>query len=460
MRIRTAIVWGTLVHSAIAAAACVALVLLTTVQHRRVSDLTSAMESFRRAADIEMALMLHRLTPDATARGAEEGALRELLDEMGRESPPDEQPLVGVLQRDVGLYLNGGAPETERSHFASSLLSARRLALEHVDMANDARSRAARTDFFATTLGGSLAVLMAFTVFVFLAWLWRSAFRPLFSLESAVERFGAGDANARAPEQGPEEFRRMARTFNTTASGLQRARQDQLRYTGAVLHDLRTPLSAIQLATQFVEPDRPLPAAERLRDLFGLIRRQVTRINGIIGDSLGVLRAQAGDMALRLDRADAVRIARDCVDQFLALTTHHKIELRAKSDALPLQCDVRRVEQLLNNLLSNAVKYSAPGTTIRVAAGEKYEGWIELSVSDQGRGIAPEDRERIFQPFQRAVSGHEEIPGVGLGLYVARSVAEAHGGKLMVESELGKGSTFHVLLPATPPVEAQSASSA
>ena len=144
-------------------------------------------------------------------------------------------------------------------------------------------------------------------------------------------------------------------------------------------------------------------------------------------------------------------LARECVDLFRSMAPHHLIELECPDDPIRFRCDIQRVEQLLNNLLSNAVKYSQPGCRIRVgpSATDDHDA-VRFVVADEGRGIAPEDQERIFQPFQRAISAHEEIPGVGLGLYVSRSVAEAHGGTLGVQSELGRGSTFAVTFPTAP----------
>ncbi len=445
---RTALMWASLTQAAIAGLACVALVALTTLMHDRVSDLARSMEDFRRISDVESSLLLHRFTTDTTFRLTEAAAIKEQIDRAQGARETDGSQLQ-KLRKEVTHYLEAGSPQAESSSFAASLASARRLALEHFDSMEVARRRAAQMDLLANTLGVAMALVLALCVSAFLWWLWRYAFAPLSQLQGVMVRFSTGDLNARAKESGTTEMRGMARTFNRTAAALQRARHDRLAYAGAVLHDLRTPLSAIQLATQFVSSEQPLPPERRIRDLFTLIRRQLTRLNGIVGDSLGVLRAESGDLELRLQDSEACQLVGECVELFRTMTPHHIIELDRPGGPLRFRCDIQRIEQLLNNLLSNAIKYSSPGSCVRVGVTGVKEG-IRVAVTDEGRGIAPEDQERIFLPFQRAISAHEEIAGVGLGLYVSRSVAEAHGGSLIVESELGKGSTFCVTLPISP----------
>jgi signal transduction histidine kinase len=113
--------------------------------------------------------------------------------------------------------------------------------------------------------------------------------------------------------------------------------------------------------------------------------------------------------------------------------------------------DRTRLEQVLNNLLSNAVKYSPLGSRIRVDLARKGEE-LTLEVSDEGPGIPPEDRARIFEAFERRSATHEEAPGTSLGLWVSRRMVEAHGGRMDLDSRVGYGSTFRVILPALLPL--------
>jgi signal transduction histidine kinase len=111
--------------------------------------------------------------------------------------------------------------------------------------------------------------------------------------------------------------------------------------------------------------------------------------------------------------------------------------------------DERRVSQVVFNLLSNAVKFTPTGGTVDVAAA-RFDGEVRVSVSDSGPGIAPEDQARIFEEFQQAAAGKEQREGTGLGLALSKHLVELHGGRIWVESELGKGSRFVFTLPGSP----------
>ena len=121
-------------------------------------------------------------------------------------------------------------------------------------------------------------------------------------------------------------------------------------------------------------------------------------------------------------------------------------ELEARLQALE---DHVRIEQVLTNLVSNAIKYSLAGSVVEVSL-QRQAGQIELCVVDHGMGIAPKDLARIFEPFRRVGLSNGNVPGVGLGLFVVRKIVEAHGGRIDVESTLGRGSTFRVVLPTGP----------
>lgn len=124
----------------------------------------------------------------------------------------------------------------------------------------------------------------------------------------------------------------------------------------------------------------------------------------------------------------------------------HRLNVDLPAAALLCQCDGGRISRVLNNLLSNAIKYSPNGGGVTVRA-HLAEAGILVSVSDQGIGIAPQDLNDIFKPFNRTEVTRSTIPGIGLGLSASRRIIEAHGGKLWVESELGSGSCFYLSLP-------------
>ena len=124
-----------------------------------------------------------------------------------------------------------------------------------------------------------------------------------------------------------------------------------------------------------------------------------------------------------------------------------RIQEEIPADLPPVCADYARLERILINLLSNALKYSDPGTPVRLRAWQQ-DGQVVVAVSDQGRGIAPEEIPHLFERFYRT-AGARKAEGIGLGLYITRILVEAHGGRIWVESEVGKGSTFSFSLPIT-----------
>jgi signal transduction histidine kinase len=241
----------------------------------------------------------------------------------------------------------------------------------------------------------------------------------------------------------------MARSFNTTAGALMRGRQRQREYVATAMHALRTPLTTIQLAVGYISPDRPLPPEPRMRGLLDLIGRQLVRLNGLVGDILNATWIDAGELPLLMKRFDLRSIAVGSVKLFQSLSPEHVFHLSMPDEPLDLQGDRSRLEQVLNNLLSNAVKYSPLGSRVEMALSRAGDDLL-VEVRDQGKGIAPEDRARIFQAFERGSATHEQAAGSSLGLWVSRRVIEAHGGHIELDSRVGRGSTFRVILPGEP----------
>jgi signal transduction histidine kinase len=261
-----------------------------------------------------------------------------------------------------------------------------------------------------------------------------------------MRRFGAGDRSARAPENGPAELLVTARTFNEMAAALERQREAQLAFLGGIAHDLRNPLATLKLTAAVATMDeRPLPPAAEIRTLFQRVDRQVVKLDRMVEDLLDAARVEAGRLSLELQRCDVRALVTEVVDQHRPAAPDHRIEVSLPADPVPVRCDPIRIEQVLANLVGNAIKYSPGGGRVRVGVTAE-EGRATLSVTDQGLGIPFDEQGHIFEPFRRGAR-HDGIPGMGLGLSVARRIVEAHGGALDVESAPGAGSVFRVRLP-------------
>jgi signal transduction histidine kinase len=308
----------------------------------------------------------------------------------------------------------------------------------------------------SNVLGVAIAVLLAAGVLAFLWWIHQFVFRPIQSLAATVDRFAGGDRLARAELRGAEEIRRIAAAQNTMADALARTREDQLRYVATVVHDLRNPLAAVQLAVGYVTPERPLPPERRLRQVFDLIGRQLKRLNSLVGDVLNAVQIESGQIVLRKTVCDLADLAEGCVSLFRSMSPYHQFDLLRSGSTL-LSADPTRLEQVLNNLVGNAVKYSPQGSLVRVAVGGEDDR-LFIAVTDEGPGVSPALERQIFRPFSRGPSQHEEVEGIGLGLYVSKRIIEAHGGTLAVSSPDGRGATFQATLPrGLPPAEAEAA---
>jgi PAS domain S-box-containing protein len=214
-------------------------------------------------------------------------------------------------------------------------------------------------------------------------------------------------------------------------------------------HELKTPISALQLQVQSLmatlarSPTGPTP--ERLRRSLETVDRQVRRQTQLINDLLDVSRISAGRLQLQPEPVELSALAREVAERFEPELTRAGSALRLElSTETQGQWDRLRLDQVLTNLLSNAVKYGR-GNPIQLVT-ETTANQVRLSVKDGGIGIAAEDLNRLFNRFERAVS-ERNYGGFGLGLWIARQIVEAMGGRIHVTSQLGVGSTFTVELP-------------
>jgi signal transduction histidine kinase len=244
-----------------------------------------------------------------------------------------------------------------------------------------------------------------------------------------------------------EELERRVRERTAELDDAVRARD---AFISIASHELKTPISALQLhigrlvrasrlgRRELLEPERVVPQLER-------IDRDVDRLAVQIDGLLDVSRITAGRLELELEDVDLAEIVRTCAGRFVDERAASRSELRVRlAGPIVGRWDRLRLEQIVSNLLSNAVKYGA-GKPIDVEATATKDT-ATVRVHDRGIGIAPEDQARVFQRFERLVSPRQ-YGGFGLGLWIVRQIAQALGGTIHVQSELGEGSTFVVELP-------------
>lgn len=221
-------------------------------------------------------------------------------------------------------------------------------------------------------------------------------------------------------------------------------------FMSMVSHELRTPLNTLFLQTQIrkmnLEKGNPTAfSTEQQRQGVERDQRQIQNMVKLIDDMLDVSRLRRGALAIWPKPTDLSLLVRRVMDGFADQAASAGCEIHLKAPpAISGVWDEFRIEQVVANLLTNATRYGA-GKPVDVSV-ESVPGGARLSVRDRGRGIAPQDQERIFGQFERAVD-KDQIPGLGLGLYITRQILAAHGGSISVSSVPGEGATFVVTLP-------------
>ncbi|MFL6699728.1 MAG: ATP-binding protein [Vitreoscilla sp.] len=250
-----------------------------------------------------------------------------------------------------------------------------------------------------------------------------------------------------------EEARRrqqaLVSELQTAQTDLKRALQMRDEFMSMVVHELRTPLSVLAMEVrvrqhQVAAQNTAFFAPENLSKMFERDQRQVRSLTRLIDDMLDVSQIQHGKLSIRRARCDLAAMLRRVVGEVQGQRGDVPIMLEADGAELVGEWDEFRLEQVVVNLLTNALRYGN-GKPVRVQLSH-LPGAATIRVSDQGVGIAPEDRGRVFEQFVR-VGDRMRTPGLGLGLYITRQLVEAHGGTISVESTLGEGSTFTVALP-------------
>jgi signal transduction histidine kinase len=230
---------------------------------------------------------------------------------------------------------------------------------------------------------------------------------------------------------------------------LERLRGDLVATVG---HELRTPLTAIRTSIGLLLDPGLEPSDAQRQQLLGAIGRAADRMHRMLAELLDLARLRAGRVEMARDRFDARGLARDVAIAVepMAAARNQLVRVELPDEPAAVVADRRRLEQALLNLVANAQKFSPNGADVTVGVSATG-GRVRWTVVDQGPGISADDRARLFERFfvgrtPGAVTGG----GAGIGLPTALAIAQAHGGTIEVDSEIGRGSTFHLEIPAAP----------
>jgi PAS domain S-box-containing protein len=215
-------------------------------------------------------------------------------------------------------------------------------------------------------------------------------------------------------------------------------------------HELKTPLTSLKLQSQVykrgvLRNDSTIMNQEKLSSIMGNVDVQVNRLVRLVDDMLDIFRIRTGNLSIIKEMINLNQLISDVIERARPqYNIPHLITFRADSE-FEILGDLVRIDQVVTNLLSNAMRYGK-GAPIEVSLSQTHDRNVLIRVKDNGIGISPIDQFRIFNRFQRAVPARE-VSGLGLGLYIAQEIVKSHGGKISVESEMGKGSVFLVHLP-------------
>jgi len=321
--------------------------------------------------------------------------------------------------------------------------------------------------FQNTTLNNTIVIFVAQTLMAILIiylTLYYTTIRPLKKLKAIAQMMTGGSYNERVPVTTQDEVGQLAITFNDMANAIQQReisleiareqaeRADKVKsmFLASMSHELRTPLNAIINLTKFVALGMYGEVNEEQKDYLGKAESSGKHLLNLINDVLDISKIEAGSLELFVE--DNVNIEEIII--LVADTARGLLLEMGKDVTLSYQIDPnlrritgdeQRIRQIIFNLVTNACKFTDEGSVIIKAYSQGDE--IHIAVSDTGEGIPPEDQEAIFETFRQTKLGFRKGGGTGLGLPISRRLAEAHGGRLWLESTFGAGATFFVALP-------------
>ena len=295
--------------------------------------------------------------------------------------------------------------------------------------------------FFGISLLGGVLVAGA------LAWyLSRRLTKPVLGLSRAADQVAQGNYDAAVvPEvPGQDEIAHLADRFREMTARLAEAEQLERKFLMSVSHELRTPLTAIRGHVEALrEGVADDPAARQ--DSLEVVSAETDRLERLVGDVLDLARLGAHRFTLLREEVDMGRLLDQAYASFGEEARRREIDYRCEISVRPvIVTDGDRVLQIISNLLANAFRWTPDGGRVELTLSAD-NGSVAVGVDDTGPGVGPDERERIFRPFWSRDGG-----GTGLGLAIARELANALGGRIELESELGRGSRFELILPATP----------
>jgi signal transduction histidine kinase len=366
-------------------------------------------------------------------------ALFETLSESDRS-------LLRAPARDLTLLAVSDSIEVMRRLLDDVIRRNQALIVARV-MADDQRAAEALQFAVVLTLGSIvITILLAFLIA-------RMITNPIRVLQAGAARVAQGSFRS-IPVSSRDELADLTVAFNDMSEKLRVANAYRAEMMQHIVHDLRTPLQSLHSVYYLLSEQIAGPINEQQRKYVDMLRLNAERITDFTNQFLDLAKIEAGRMQYRRQAADLSVLVERAVESVRVLAEPHRIAVSMVSDTVPsVHVDPEKITQVVSNLLSNAVKYTPDGGQIAVRIAEAGDR-VRVQVTDTGVGIDPEDLPHLFTKFYQAKNaGKARTKGTGIGLALVRAIVDGHGGSLRVQSEVGKGSTFIVELPASVPAE-------
>jgi signal transduction histidine kinase len=295
---------------------------------------------------------------------------------------------------------------------------------------------------FFLIVGALLAICVAGVVTVFLS---QRISKPIHALTRAAGRFGKGDFSQRVNIQDKSEVGQLAQSFNIMADDLQNAEHLRRNMVTDVAHELRGPVSNIRGELEAIEDGLVKPDQKAI----GSIHEEILLLSRLIDDLQDLSLMEAGRFKFDMRMTDISQVIDQSAEalQGKAMAQDIALTTEVEKNIPPSNIDELRIGQVLRNLVNNALAHTPNRGSIKISARLSFDH-IEICVADSGQGIPSAELSNIFERFYRVDKSRSRATGgTGLGLTIARQLVEAHGGKIWVESEVGKGSRFYFTVP-------------
>ena len=290
----------------------------------------------------------------------------------------------------------------------------------------------------------ALAFLGGAAIAGVLSWyLSRRITAPVLALSNATDEIAAGHYDVTVPITGGGEMRHLAERFNEMAAKLAEAEERERHFLMSVSHELRTPLTGIRGHVDALR-DGLVEDPELVQASLDVVAAEAQRLERLVGDVLDLAKLRAHRFTVLTEEVDMHRLVEQAYTSFGEEARRREIDFQLVEDGNPptIMTDGDRVLQVISNLLSNAFRWTPDRGSVVLGVGTS-NGSISVDVADSGPGISPAERERIFRPFV----SHDASGGTGLGLPIARELARALGGSVELETTVGQGSRFSLVLP-------------